>query len=120
MTSSALHYGGPSDIYQSSSNVFRDGSTISEYHTYGVIWNERDISFYCDDNVYLEISLDSKNASKHWFSGENENELAPFDQDFYLLFNLAVGGNFDGNIVPEEDFNECEMKVDYIRIYQKI
>jgi beta-glucanase (GH16 family) len=44
---------------------------------------------------------------------------APFDQPFYLVMNVAVGGNFPG--VPNEQTRfPAEMVVDYVRVYQKV
>ena len=53
----------------------------------------------------------------------NESELnpwpAPFDQPFYLIMNLAVGGNFFGNPDASTPF-PAEMLVDYVRVYDKL
>ena len=43
----------------------------------------------------------------------------PFGQDFHILLNLAVGGSFDGGLLPDASFSSASMKVDYVRVYQK-
>jgi len=43
----------------------------------------------------------------------------PFDQDFYLIMNVAVGGNWPGN--PDESTKlPQKMIIDYVRVYQKV
>ncbi|MFA6829633.1 MAG: glycoside hydrolase family 16 protein [Bacilli bacterium] len=117
-TSSALHFANNSNqhYYVSSENVFKltDYTTIEEYHNYGVIWTKDSMSFYCDDNDFLTI-----NRSKWQTSAYSSEESGPFDQPFHILFNMAVGGNFDGNTLPPDDFTSAEMKVDYVRIYSQ-
>ena len=48
---------------------------------------------------------------------KDDNPNAPFDQDFYILLNMAVGGNYVKNNEPERDFESTEMVVDYVRVY---
>jgi beta-glucanase (GH16 family) len=43
---------------------------------------------------------------------------APFDQPFYLVMNVAVGGNFPGVPNPDTQF-PAELVVDYVRVYRK-
>ena len=44
---------------------------------------------------------------------------APFNQEFYLIMNVAIGGKFLGN--PDESTKfPCEMVVDYVRAYEKV
>jgi beta-glucanase (GH16 family) len=45
----------------------------------------------------------------------NANNL-PFNQKFFLILNLAMGGTFGGNI--DAAFNSALMEVDYVRVYQ--
>lgn len=76
------------------------------YHVYSIIWSVAEIRFFIDDKLYHTFSFDQipKNV---------EN---PFKKPFYLLINLALGGNFGG---PIDDSNlPQELKVDYVRVYQ--
>jgi hypothetical protein len=43
----------------------------------------------------------------------------PFDQKFYILLNLAVGGLFDANAKPPPGMPSQRLVVDYVRVYQK-
>ena len=44
----------------------------------------------------------------------------PFDKPFYIIFNLAVGGNYDGGVAPDASFASASMYVDYVRVYEKV
>ena len=52
-------------------------------------------------------------------TGESAVYPAPFDQPFYLILNLAVGGNWPGNPNEETDFEKAALVVDYVKVYQK-
>ena len=76
------------------------------FHTYTADWTKDQITFYVDgQNVYT-------------FAPNNKNhEVWPFNQPFYILVNLAVGGNFGGKEVDHTFFPQ-EFVIDYIRVYQ--
>ncbi|MCD8194951.1 MAG: family 16 glycosylhydrolase [Coprobacillus sp.] len=109
--SSALHYGNVYDEYKSTEYTLN--SPASEWHTYSVIWATNNISYYCDDSLTMSIN------SNQWYSGgDTSSETAPFDVPFYIILNLAVGGNFDDNKSPESSFTSANMYVDYVRVYK--
>lgn len=113
----ALHYGNPGHMYISKDYELPDGGEISDYHIYGIEWEPTGIRWYVDDVLYLKTN--------NWVSQSASNPLAysfpaPFDQPFHMLLNLAVGGNFDGNLEPDVDFTSAEMKVDYVRAYTSV
>ena len=99
-TSSALHFPG-----NSGGNAVVGDETInnatSEFHTYTAEWTEDNITFLLDGEVY--------------FTFENDGST-PFNNDFFLIMNVAMGGGLGGTIA--EDFQESSMEVDYIRVYQ--
>ncbi len=96
----SLHYPGNfGGNAVSGSKIISNAST--EFHIYKVIWNSSKIRFYVDDILY-------KTAS-------NTSSL-PFNQNFFLIANVAMGGNFGGTIAS--DFTQSSMEIDYIRIYQ--
>lgn len=109
-----LHYssGSWSSTYKTSKYIF-DGSTISDWHTYGLEWTEDYIAWYVDGTEAFRLTSDV-----YWSSSAPDDDNAPFDVDFYILFNLAVGGNYDGGRVPPESFTSGDMEVDYVRVYQ--
>ena len=83
-------------------------STIStEFHNYGIDWNADKIDFLFDDKVY------------YTFHNKHEGSDAwPFDLDFHLLLNIAVGGNWGGKMGVDTAIWPQQMVVDYVRVYQ--
>lgn len=111
-----IHYGGewPNNIYSGEEYVFPEGSTIEQYHTYSIEWEPGEIRWYVDGELFL--------TKNDWYSiskGQPANNAypAPFNQEFHLLINLAVGGNFDGDPTPDTVFPKS-MEVDYVRVYE--
>ena len=114
-----LHYGGtwPSNKYTGKDYNFTGDNTINEFHTYSVEWEPGEIRWYVDGVLYQTqnnwSSLGSNGEEKYAFP-------APFDQEYYIILNLAIGGNYVGNVVPgESDFaSNPKMEVDYVRVYE--
>ena len=74
----------------------------SEFHIYKLKWSATKMEFYVDD------------IKHHTF---NINESMPFNQPFFFILNVAMGGDFtNGNIDP--NFISSSMEIDYIRVYQ--
>ncbi|BCJ94302.1 hypothetical protein acsn021_18710 [Anaerocolumna cellulosilytica] len=116
-SSGAIHYGGqwPANTYLGGDYLFPEGQTIdSEYHVYSLVWEEDIIKWYVDGKCFF------KATSEQWFSNAAPgNPLAPFDQEFYIIMNLAVGGWFDGGVVPSPGDIPATMQVDYVRVYKE-
>ncbi|HCW54802.1 MAG TPA: endo-1,3(4)-beta-glucanase [Clostridium sp.] len=108
-----IHYGDPHEEKQGTYTL-ENGSFADEYHVYGLEWEPSEMRFYIDGNLYHTV--------KDWFTkvegGDEKTFPAPFDQPFYLQCNLAVGGNWPGNPDETTDFDNAELKVDYIKVYQ--
>ncbi len=91
------------------------------FHLFTMIWDKDKIEMYLD--------LDKFPKSKPYFSlklNQSKGENAPaeyFQKPFFILFNLAVGGNFTGILNAENitalKNDEAKMYVDFVRIYQK-
>ncbi|MFO0414867.1 MAG: family 16 glycosylhydrolase [Bacteroidota bacterium] len=79
----------------------------SEFHVYSSIWTEDSISFFIDGEKYFSFRNDQK-GSAVW----------PFDQAFYLILNIAVGGNWGGKKGVDNLIFPQRMEVDYVRVYQ--
>ena len=78
----------------------------SGFHIYGIDWNKDKIDFFVDGKLLYSFNPKDKNEAT-W----------PFNQPFYFLINLAVGGNFGGPEVDDAIFPQ-EFVVDYIKVYQ--
>ena len=77
---------------------------ITQFHTYKLTWDEKLIAMYVDDFKYHEMSIE-----------DNAGGTEAFHKPFFLLLNVAVGGNWPGFEIDDSQFPN-EMLVDYIRI----
>ena len=75
------------------------------FHTYGVNWTPEAIEFFVDGKSVYTFAPKDKPV-----------EVWPFDQPFYFIVNVAIGGNFGGPEVDDSIFPQ-EFIVDYIRVY---
>lgn len=96
------------DSYGDTINTEKTINTDIEegFHTYKTDWNEERIQFYIDDELVYTFAPKIKN-DKTW----------PFDKPFYLLLNMAIGGDFGGPEVDDSIFPQ-EFVIDYVKIYQ--
>jgi beta-glucanase (GH16 family) len=83
----------------------------SDFHIYGMIWSRGSVQFYIDSpaNVFASYTPAELPKTGVW----------PFDDSkFFIILNLAVGGNWPGNPDATTKFPQ-EMLVDYVRVYQR-
>lgn len=73
----------------------------TEFHIYKTIWTPTSIKIYVDDTLVHSV---------------NNTSSLPFNKDFFLIMNVAMGGTFGGAIDPA--FVQSAMEVDYVRVYQ--
>ncbi len=109
----ALHYGGewPQNSYTGGSYVFPSGNYSDDFHTYALEWEPGEIRWYVDGVHYL--------TKTEWYT-TGGSYPAPFDQNFHILMNLAVGGNYLGdNRDPSQTAFPKELVIDYVRVYQR-
>lgn len=76
------------------------------FHIYAIDWSEEKIDFFVDNKLVYSFNPKDKNE-KVW----------PFNQKFYIILNVAVGGNFGGPNVDDTIFPQ-QFIVDYIKVYQ--
>jgi beta-glucanase (GH16 family) len=104
-----LHYGGQYPANTSSgSGTFLPAGTAGNYHEYAVEWQNGEIRWYVDDQLV--------STQNNWYSTAAPFP-APFDVNFHLLLNLAVGGNFVGAPNGSTVFPQNYV-VDYVRVYE--
>ncbi|CAM4408928.1 family 16 glycosylhydrolase [Paenibacillus macerans] len=115
-SSGAIHFGGqwPANTHVSGEYHFPEGQTIAnDFHVYSVVWEEDNIKWYVDGKFFFKANRDQ------WYSAAAPNNPnAPFDQPFYLIMNLAIGGNFDGGVTPNPGDIPATLQVDYVRVYK--
>jgi beta-glucanase (GH16 family) len=95
-----LHYPGNFGGNAVGGTRIISGAT-TEFHVYSCEWTALSIKFFVDGTQY--------------FSFANNNTL-PFNQNFFVLLNLAMGGTFGGPV--DAAFNTATYEVDYVRVYQ--
>ena len=109
-----IHYGNPHSESQGSYTL-EEGTFSDEYHVFDVEWEPGKISWYVDGKLI--------HTEDNWYSAtEGQGEItypAPFDQPFYIILNLAVGGNWPGNPDETTDIANAAYYIDYVKVYQK-
>jgi len=122
---STLHYGGswPNNVYQGSGPQVMNFDMAADFHLYSAIWTPTEIQFLVDNRVYSTQTL-----QRSFWSGTGTNPYTasgqPFDQYFYLIINLAIGGGFFGqnanSLTPQQAqaWASAKFYIDYVRVYQ--
>lgn len=110
-----IHYGEgwPNNKYTGKEFEFPKNRGIDKWHTYALEWEPGELRWYVDGELY---QTQNKWYSKGKDNAANFSYPAPFDQEFYLVMNLAVGGWFDGEVDETTKF-PAQMEVDYVRVY---
>lgn len=83
----------------------------SEFHVYKVEWLPDRIKFFVDGSnyyTYIPTSYTSCPSNEEW----------PFDADFFLILNVAIGGAWGGVQGVDDDIFPTTMEIDYVRVYQ--
>ncbi len=103
LTHGTAHWYNGEHVYQ--------GAPISnnspdEFHTYAVVWDATKIQWLLDGNIFYGLNI-----------ANGANGTSEFQEDFFLLLNLAVGGNWPGYPNTTTVF-PAEYVIDYVRIYK--
>ncbi|QKS72369.1 carbohydrate binding domain-containing protein [Paenalkalicoccus suaedae] len=112
----AIHYGGqwPNNRFTAKDYYFPEGIDITDFNEYAVEWEPGEIRWYVNDELFQTLNnWSSENAN----NAANFSYPAPFDQEFHLILNLAIGGWYGGNPDETTEFNQA-VKVDYVRAYE--
>ena len=95
-----LHYPGHSGGNANGGTLIIPDATTA-FHTYSVEWSASAISIFVDTQLYHTVA---------------NSAAIPFNQNFFILLNMAMGGNFGGPVDPA--LTSATFEVDYIRVYQ--
>lgn len=96
---SSGNYAQYGDSYSLSSGIFAD-----DFHTFAIEWNSEFIKWYLDGSQYHVINI-------------TPSGLSEFQQEFFILLNVAVGGNWPGSPDNSTQFPQ-RLEIDYVRVYQ--
>lgn len=109
-----IHYGAPHSESQGTYTL-SEGSFSEDYHKFSCEWEPGKITWYIDGVKFHE--------ENDWYSktpGQGTVAYpAPFDQPFYMILNLAVGGSWVGYPDEDQDINSQSYMIDSVRVYQK-
>lgn len=83
-----------------------NGRFDTDYHIYAIEWREGNIDFFVDDYLYQRIT--PENVTGQWV----------YDHPFYIILNVAVGGNFVGFPTTGTPFPQS-MYIDYVKVYKQ-
>lgn len=103
-----IHHGGawPNNVSTGNAYLVPTDAT-TDFHVYALEWDPAEIRWYVDDVLYAMQNAWSTTAAPY---------PAPFDQPFYLLLNVAVGGNWPGSPNATTVF-PVTMEVDWVRVW---
>lgn len=112
-----LHFGEPHMQSQGMYELPEGAADFgSDFHVFACEWDPGEFRFYVDGTLFY--------TANDWFTKrpgcEEAPYPAPYDQPFYIILNLAVGGSWVG--YPDNDavFGEdAQFVVDYVRVYEK-
>jgi len=105
----SIHGPGFSDgDLEASFRLPADQALADDFHVYAVEWEPEAIRFYVDDHLYVTRTRADMRSGWKW----------SFDHPFFLLLNVAVGGDWPGSPDATTVFPQT-MLVDYVRVYQR-
>lgn len=109
-TSSSIHC----DSYNHVKGTQKTAERLTEgaqddFHVYRLEWTKDYIKTYVDGKLLFTFNNDGKNNMKTW----------PFTRPFYLILNLAWGGDWGGAQGVDESALPATMEVDYVRVFQQ-
>lgn len=106
-----LHFGGgwPKNQQATKSTTLERGTFADDFHVFAIEWEREEFRWFLDGKEYAR--------QRQWRSEAGEFP-APFDQPFYLIMNLAVGGQWPGPPDKQTTFPQ-RLLVDYVRVYQR-
>ena len=109
-----IHFGNPHEQCQGSYTL-ENGTFSDDFHTFAVEWVPGEIKWYVDGKLF-------HSATKWHSTTEGKGTLpypAPFNNEFYVILNLAVGGSWVGYPDENTDFTKEVFEIDYVKVYQK-
>ena len=103
-----IHYANKSNAHVSMGSIayhLENGKFADNFHVFELEWDAEQISWFVDGNKYASTSI-------------SDEELTEFHEEFFILLNIAVGGQWSGRPDASTPFPQ-HMYIDWIRVYQK-
>jgi beta-glucanase (GH16 family) len=101
---------------EDSANLITSRNALEEveedFHAYGILWTNNYIKFYIDDpeNIIFTMERPPDATEFNW----------PFDQPFYFLIDMVVGGRYAGSEGVDDSMFPAVMEIDYVRVYHAL
>ncbi|MCD7973672.1 MAG: family 16 glycosylhydrolase [Candidatus Azobacteroides sp.] len=89
--------------------IYPDVEVEGEFHKYGIEWLE-------DRFVFL---FNDEKQTTYWNDLMGDYASWPFDKEFFIILNVAIGGLMGGTVDNSIFNSDVEMEVDYVKVYQK-
>ena len=99
---------GPTSDATAAFNLPAGQAFADDFHIFAVEWSPGSVSFYVDSNLYETVTQSQWPSGGTWV----------FNQPFFIILNVAVGGNWPGSPDNTTQFPQ-QMLVDYVRVYTK-
>ncbi|MCR5710432.1 MAG: family 16 glycosylhydrolase [Bacteroidales bacterium] len=110
ITSSSIHCESYNHVKNTQKTASRTtAGAENEFHVYALEWTGDFIKTYVDGTLLLEFRNDKAGRESTW----------PFNKKFFIILNLAWGGDWGGYAGVDDNALPCTMKVDYVRVYKK-
>jgi len=103
----ACHFGSNLDRHSRGRGYYHSNDLSEDFHVYSLIKEKDNLWWYFDSIPMLHVSKDLL-APHHY----------PFNEEFYLIMNIAVGGGWPGYPDETTKFPQT-MEVEYVRLYEK-
>jgi len=100
-----VHWDNDGHVQAGGGYTLQSGIFANEYHVFTITWDETYLTWFMNDIQFYQISI-------------TPSHMTEFRQKFFFIFNLAVGGNWPGNPDATTVFPQ-QMRVDYVRVFQK-
>ena len=112
-STSAAHYANNIGIHAYKSGAATASTEyFNDFHTYGLLWLPNELTFYVDGKVSFKLNK-SDTGLTIWPFGPNSSKEDP---KMYLIFNLAMGGNYGGSV--PSSLTKAQTSIDYVRYYK--
>lgn len=110
----SIHWGNTTSPQRKVTEYFSPTPLTQAFHTYAIEWEPGAVRWFIDDQLYA-----TSTAADGWFvPGGGGGAGAPFNKDFFLIMNLAVGHDWPGAPNAQTPFPN-DFQIDYVRVYQR-
>ena len=110
---------GLMEPYTQTQGIYSDGTDFSQdFHVFALERDEHEMRWYVDDYLHKTVRDTDENFWNNtpYDGAPPSGKLWPFDEQFHVILNLAVGGQWPGD--PDESIKQAQLVLDYVRVYE--